>query len=230
MRTSRHKNIRRRFAVTQLSKNRLDKQNQVALSERLDSVYRIPCYFPCKAKNRPRRAPVAKPTIKLLLACPSTNQALTRSRNGQVSKPTKNRRMFSVGLFVGARSCNTPCLLVIEPSPKIDRATRMWASRHKNIRRRFAVGIFLSVLAVEASVFCAGANHRPRRKVNTFQKGAPCQRVNVPSLNKTAQRLQRRAERKGRQFCRPFAFGLVLSERFFAQTSRIPAAQYPLRS
>ena len=25
-----------------------------------------------------------------------------RPRNGQVSKPTKNRRMFSVGLFVGA--------------------------------------------------------------------------------------------------------------------------------
>ena len=26
---------------------------------------------------------------------------------------------------------SAPCLLVIEPSPKIDRAARMWASRHK---------------------------------------------------------------------------------------------------
>ena len=44
--------------------------------------------------------------------------------------------------FVGARSCNAPYLPVIEPSPKIDRAARMRTSRHKNIRRRFAVGIF----------------------------------------------------------------------------------------
>ena len=35
---------------------------------------------------------------------------------------------------------------------------------------------------------------------------------------------------KDDNFCRPFAFGLVLSERFSAQTSRIPEAQYPLRS
>ena len=37
---SRHKNIRRHFAVTQLSKNRLDKRNQAALSERLGADLR----------------------------------------------------------------------------------------------------------------------------------------------------------------------------------------------
>ena len=56
-------------------------------------------------------------------------------------------------------------LLFPVQSPKTDRAARIWTSRHKNIRQRFAVGYFLSVLAVEASVFCAGANHRPRRSI-----------------------------------------------------------------
>ena len=37
---SRHKNIRRHFAVTQLSKNRLNKRNQAALSERLGADLR----------------------------------------------------------------------------------------------------------------------------------------------------------------------------------------------
>ena len=40
--------------------------------------------------------------VAMLISCPSTYQAQNRPRNGQVSKPTKNRRMFSVGFFVGA--------------------------------------------------------------------------------------------------------------------------------
>ena len=46
----------------------------------------------------------------------SLNQAQIRPRNGQVSKPTKNRRMFSVGLFVGARSWGERILRRGEPS------------------------------------------------------------------------------------------------------------------
>ena len=161
MRTSRHKNIRRRFAVTQLSKNRLDKQNQVALSELLDSVYRIPCYFPCKAKNRPRRAPVAKPTIKLPLACPSTNQALTRPRNGQVSKPTKNDSDFAVVCLSVRSSFDVEILRRDESRPRSSIPSAVLArGKTKYRRKRFRQNLaHLPACAVTKSevVFCMRA-------------------------------------------------------------------------
>ena len=59
-------------------------------------------------------------------------------------------------LFVGARSCNAPCLPVNKLSPKIDRAACMWTSRHKNIRRRFAVGIFCRCSQLRRAYFAQG--------------------------------------------------------------------------
>ena len=89
-----------------------------------------------------------------------------RSRTIEVRVTTlsaQNTRKITRPILLG-------CVYRIDPlqaymAVSMDRAACMWTSQHKNIRRRFAVGYFLSVLAVEASVFCAGASHRPRRSI-----------------------------------------------------------------
>ena len=47
-------------------------------------------------------------------------------------------------------------IIMPQPSPKIDRAACMWTSRHKNIRRRFAVGIFCRCSQLRRAYFAQG--------------------------------------------------------------------------
>ena len=63
------------------------------------------------------------------------------------------------------RSEGTPCLPVDEPTPK-KTAQRVCGQADIKISDGILPSeFFLSVLAVEASVFCAGASHRPRRSI-----------------------------------------------------------------
>ena len=93
--------------------------------------------------------------------------------------------------------------------PQNDRAACMWASRHKNIRRRFAIDIFCRCSQLRNAI------HRRRTKPQKDRASGV--------------RASRQIETAffAGSFCRCEA---VLTKRFCAQTSRVPAAQYPLRS
>ena len=67
-----------------------------------------------------------------------------------------------------------------QPSPKIDRAACMWTSRHKNIRRRFAVGIFCRCSQLRRAYFAQGRTIV--REGQYRSEGAPCLPVIEPSL------------------------------------------------
>ena len=120
---SRHKNIRRRFAVTQLSKNRLEKRNQVARSKLL--------FLPIELLDLSRTKP------KKLTAPRACGQADIK---------------ISDGIFCrNFCRCSLSYLSIAVQSPYFDRANGVRTSR-KIADSCFAVGNF-SVLAVLSMLF-----------------------------------------------------------------------------
>ena len=144
--TSRHKNIRRRFAVTQLSKNRLDKQNHAALSERLGAGLRRKG---CDAYLNGTRA------FRETQRCPNEPLKAVKQSAPQRERGTEMLNTLC-GLEPRARRSIGAKDLFNTPSLKIDRAACMWTSRHKNIRRRFTVGIFCRCSQLRRAYFAQG--------------------------------------------------------------------------
>ena len=153
----------------------------------------------------------AKPTLRTLCAGLKRANKAPDPLNINFTKSEMFVKSLSSYFFAhNEKQCNHLLLACSSPTQaSYDRASGVRTSRHKKYATAFLQLVFFSVLAVALLLAC----------LSTTQA----------NYDRSAGDKLRRKKKDG-IFLSSFSFGLVLSERFSAQTSRIPEGQYPLRS